>query len=141
MARSVIAWALSALVTFILASVGISSINALTIVQLGHPVTFDQWMYVIASDLLGMLGSYLFLIAIGLAIALGFTTLFLCRFIKASGFLYALAGFTAILSIHLLMQQLLGMTPIAPVRFWYGLLSQALAGAVGGYVYFRVTRY
>lgn len=141
MARSVIAWALSALVTFILASVGISSINALTIVQLGHPVTFEQWMYVIASDLLGMLGSYLFLIAIGLAIALGFTTLFLCRFIKASGFLYALAGFTAILSIHLLMQQMLGMTPIAPVRFWYGLLSQALAGAVGGYVYFRVTRY
>jgi len=137
MARSVIGWALAALVAFTLASIGITSGNALTIVRLGHPVAFDQWLYAIASDWLGMLGSYLFLIAIGLAIGLGFTSLCLCRFLKASAFLYALAGFVAILTIHLMMQQLLGMTPVAPVRFWYGLLSQALAGAMGGYVYYR----
>lgn len=138
MARSVFAWGVAVLIAYTLASVAISCVNAVSIAQLGYPLTLEQWLFAMVNDWLGMLTSYLILIALGLAIAMATASLLIGRFIKMNVMLYALAGFVALLSIHLLMKQLLGMTPVAPARFWYGLLSQGFAGAIAGCVFWRL---
>jgi hypothetical protein len=51
---------------------------------------------------------------------------------------YPVAGFTAILVMHLLVQNTLGLHPIPVTRSSLGLLVQGLAGAVGGYVFYFV---
>ena len=137
MARVVGAWIFSVLITYTLASAAVSIVNACAIQGLGYPLSTGQWSGAIASDWLSMLQSYLLLIAVGLAIAFVVVSM-ISRFTSVNGAFYAIAGFVAILTIHLLMKQLLGMSPVAPARFWYGLMSQGLAGAFGGYFYFRL---
>jgi len=67
-----------------------------------------------------------------------FTSFVLLRIIDQSSLLFVLAGFVAILALHLTMNAVLGLTGVAPTRTLTGLLSQAAAGAVGGYVYYYV---
>ena len=54
--------------------------------------------------------------------------------------LFTLAGFVAIVALHLIMKAALGITAIAVTRTLPGLLGQGLAGAVGGYCYYRLSR-
>lgn len=87
-----------------------------------------------------MTGLYLPMIIIALAIAFIFTSMLLLRFINGNGFLFALAGFVAIISIHLLLQLAFGLIAVAPTRTLFGLLTQGAAGAFGGWVYFHVNK-
>jgi hypothetical protein len=49
--------------------------------------------------------------------------------------LYVLAGAVGLVTIHLTMKLLLGISGIAPTRAVVGLLAQAVAGGVGGYLF------
>ena len=46
-----------------------------------------------------------------------------------------LAGFTALVAMHVIMNLTFGITPIAIARSAGGLFVQGLAGAVGGVLY------
>ena len=53
---------------------------------------------------------------------------------------YTVGFFVAIIAMHLIMTAVLNVTPIAAARFFGGLLQQGFAGAVGGYVFYRLGR-
>ena len=53
---------------------------------------------------------------------------------------YTVAGGSALLATLLLMDTFLQLMPIAGARTSLGLLTQTIAGAVGGYVYARMSK-
>ena len=73
-----------------------------------------------------------------LLIALLFTRLLLTRFIQSSTMLYALAGFVALLVLHLALYMAFDISAIAATRSVVGLLSQGVAGALGGALFFTI---
>lgn len=103
---------------------------------MGMSVTLTDHLRATGHDLVGLAGSYLPLIAIAFAIALGIAAL-LGRYLARFRFiLYPLAGAVAILCLHLIMHAVLGVHGIAAVRSWNGLALQVLAGWLGGYAFF-----
>jgi hypothetical protein len=91
-------------------------------------------------DIIGMASSYLLLILVafvlGLPVAAGLTRLVPSQ----RAFFYALAGFTAIVALHLIMKAVLGISGIAATRTAAGLIGQGAAGAIGGLCFHWLSR-
>lgn len=132
---------LSAVLTaYLLASASATQHVVASLSSMGVAVGLADRLKMTAQDLLGMGASLLPLVAFGLLAAFLFTAL-LCRWLgRWATPLYVLAGATALVSIHVLMNLALGLTPVAIGRSAGGLLVQGLAGAAGGYVYIRLNQ-
>jgi len=105
---------------------------------MGVTVAFADRMAMTLNDMAGMAGSYLPMVAFAFLIAFMITAL-LCRWLgKRRMPLYLLAGALALVTIHLALHLAFGITPVAVARTAGGLASQALAGAAGGFIYFRL---
>lgn len=139
MIKKLIAYLICVATTYLIGVALVSQFNLARISELGHQVGMNDRLQTVFHDWLGMLATYLPLIAIALLIALLFTGLLLTRFISRSPVLYVLAGFVALVALHQIMYVVLGLTGIAATRTLFGLLAQGLAGAIGGYVYYRLS--
>ncbi len=62
------------------------------------------------------------------------------RMPRQRAFLYALAGFTAVVALHLIMRAVLGLTPVPATRTAAGLIGQGSAGAIGGLCFHWLSR-
>jgi hypothetical protein len=128
------------ILAFVLASVLFTQFNLAALQAMGQEVSTGVRIATTFDDLIGMASSYLLLILVafilGLPVAAGLSRL-------APGhraLLFTLAGFAAVIALHLIMKAALGITAIAVTRTLPGLLAQGLAGAVGGYCYHRLSR-
>jgi len=86
-------------------------------------------------DLGGMTGLYLPIISVALLLGFGVTRIVLIWLSELRTVGYILGGFVAIFVVDLALGQLMGTHPLAVTRTSVGLLSQCLAGALGGYVF------
>ncbi|MEM8564388.1 MAG: hypothetical protein AAGF57_19265 [Pseudomonadota bacterium] len=130
---------LALILTYVLASILITLGNLSAVQGLGLNVSAGVGISAIAHDMTGMISSYLALIVVGLLIAFPVAALLTKLLPGKRAFLYALAGFTAVMAIHLIMKSVFGLWVFAPTRSLLGLIGQGLAGAVGGYVFHLVT--
>jgi hypothetical protein len=128
------------ILAFVLASVLFTQFNLANLQAMGQEVSMGVRIATTFDDLIGMASSYLLLILVafllGLPVAAGLNRL-------APGhraLLFTLAGFTAIIALHLIMKAALGISAIAVTRTLPGLLGQGLAGAAGGYCYHHLSR-
>lgn len=138
-ARNTMAFLIAAFVTYLLAAVASTQSVMSSLGDMGVEVGFGDRVATTFADLSGMLPMFLPLLAVAL----------LLGFLVAGGvvrwqpgwrnFGFPLAGFAAILVMHLLMRSMLDLTPVAAARSTLGLLFQGLAGAAGGYVYYLVS--
>lgn len=138
MKQRVIAFLAATASAYLVAVVLVSQFNIAEVQNMGFTVSLAQRGEAVLHDLLGMTAAYLPLIAAGFLLAFLFTGLVLMRFIAAPAILYPLAGFVAVIAIHSLLHMVFGVSGIAPTRTFVGLLSQGVAGALGGYVYWRL---
>ncbi|MEP5763895.1 MAG: hypothetical protein ABJ308_04845 [Halieaceae bacterium] len=133
-------WLLAALLAFVIGSIFTTQFILANVAALGPQVDLAVRLSATGHDLLGLSVSYLPLIAVafllGLPIAAGLIKLWPGQRLL----LYILAGAVAVMAIHLLMKALLGLSGIAATRTLAGLLSQGLAGACGGYLFYRLRR-
>ena len=53
--------------------------------------------------------------------------------------LYIAAGAAGLITIHIIMKLLLGISGIAATRSVIGMLAQAVAGGVGGYLFHLIS--
>lgn len=127
---------LAAVVTaYVLASVTATQHVVASLSSMGIDVGFGDRLAMTLRDLAGMAGSLLPLVAFGLLMAFLATAL-LCRWLdRWRTPLYLLAGATALVAVHVIMNLAFGITPVAIARSPGGLFVQGLAGAVGGYLY------
>lgn len=130
------------LAAYLLASATATQHVANALVSMGIELGVGDRLAMMLKDLLGMATSLLPMIAMGLLIAFVVVAL-LMRWPLRGRLrwrlpLYLLAGFTALIAIHVLMNLMLGLTPVAIARTPLGIVVQGLAGAAGGFVYARL---
>ena len=128
------------LATFVLASLAHSQFVLHELASLG--VTIDVATRISSSldDLSGLLPGYGGILAVGLLI--GFSIMGLLRkYRPAVGYwVYPVGGLITVLVAHLAMHPIFNVTLIAGARTPLGLLCQALAGLIGGYVFMQLRR-
>jgi hypothetical protein len=127
------------IVAYVLAAILVTQFNLGSLQSMGVPVSMADRLGATFHDLVGLASSYLLLILV--AFILGFPVAAgLARLLpRQRMMLYVLAGGVAILALHLVMKAVLGLSGIAATRSLGGLLSQGLAGAVGGYLFHRLS--
>ena len=140
MVRVVKAFLPAVLVAYLLASIRFTQAILTTVQGFGLEVSLTQRLAATGHDIVGMASSYLLLLSVAFLIALpvaaGLTRLLPSR----RALLFTLAGFVAVVTLHVTLKLLLGVSGIAVTRTLAGLLGQGLAGALGGYVYHRLSR-
>lgn len=133
-------YAVAALATFVLASVAATQWNLAGLAAMGYEVSGSVRLTTTALDLLGTLPTYGLIIAIAMAIALSVAAGIGALLPALRGIGLVAAGVLALAGIHLIMQQVTDVSPIPAARTTGGLLAQALAGGVGGYLYYLLRR-
>ena len=123
------------LVTYFLGSSLATQVILGELRAMGMPVTLTDHFRATAHDLLGLSRSYLPLLALALGCGLPVAGVLGRRWNRLRPFLYPLAGAAAVVTLHRVVELLLGLNGLAAVREWHGLALQALAGWVGGYVF------
>ena len=107
---------------------------------MGLTVEFGDRVDTLLHDVVHMIAIYLPLVTIGLFIAFPVAAGLFRRKPDLRLFGYMLAGFVALIAMHVIMKMVLGLTGVAPTRTVLGLFAQGVAGAVGGYIVHRLTR-
>lgn len=137
-----LAFVVAVLIAAVLGSLVQTQLALAALGQLGVDIGLGERLRATAADLRGFAPTYAGLVAAGFLLAFPVAAL-LTRWLPALRHrLYALAGATAMLTALVLMQQLIGLMPIASARGVTGLSLHALAGAAGGlgFAWLRSTR-
>lgn len=136
----VFAWLGAVLATYALACLAATQSVVARLGSMGIPVSFSERLQMSGQDLLGMSGMFLPLIAVGLLLAYLVAGWLGRRHTSRRTGLFMLAGAVAMLSIHFALRWSFDLDLVAVARTPLGLLSQALAGAAGGYFYTCLNR-
>jgi hypothetical protein len=107
--------------------------------DIGISIPLSDRLSTTAHDVFGM-GQLLYLVY-GVALLVGFIVASLCkRWLPGSRQTwFTIGGAVATVTVLLIMDTIMGGMPVAGARGVSGLLGQAFAGAVAGYVYVRLT--
>jgi hypothetical protein len=138
--KVVIAFIVAVAVTYLLAVLMYTQLNLANLIEMGLAVSFADRLSAGLHDLGGMMALYLPIISVAFLIAFSFTRLVLHWVPQLRMLGYILAGFVGIFTVDYALGALLtsGTHPLPVTRTAIGLLSQCVAGAVGGYVFVRM---
>lgn len=140
MIRSIGAFLVAVLVAYLIGAALATQHVLGSLTTMGMNIDFGIWVHATLHDLIGMFSTYAPLIAVAFLVALP-VVLLVCRGRPGWRRLgYVVGFFTAIIVMHLLMPLVLNVNPVAATRVFSGLIQQGLAGAVGGYVFYRLGR-
>ncbi len=131
----ILAFLAAVFVTYACAAIAHTQTVMSNLADLGAPVTVGDRLAASGHDLLGMAPTLLPMVAVALAIAFPVAAWVIRRWPWWRAVGYSLAGGVAVLMIHVLLYQALGITGVAGARGTAGLTLQALCGAVGGLVF------
>ena len=140
MLKVLLAYASAVVGTFLLGSVLATQVILGNVQEMGMVVDLSVRLQATLHDLTGLAASYLPLLAVAFLIALPVTRGLRKLFPSRPLLLYVLAGAVAVITLHLALKAALGLSGIAATRTILGLLSQGLAGALGGYIYWTCIR-
>jgi hypothetical protein len=140
MGKRVVAFVMAWVVTYVLAVTAATQSVLAYLEALGREIAFGQRLSAIGHDLTAMVIPYGALILLAMLIAWGVVTLIVRTrpSLRLAGFV--LGGFAAVMAIHLTLRLVFDMNPVWATGTPMGLIMQGLAGAVGGYVFFRANR-
>ena len=139
MVKTIGAFLLAVITTYLLGAIFVSQGNIAAVLALGFDISFAQRLDAAVHDMLNMTDIYLPLVAISLVLGLPVAYAIVRKRPHLSLIGYTLAGFVALLAIHLIIKAVVGLSGVAPTRTLMGLLSQGIAGGVGGYLFYRLT--
>ena len=137
--RIILGYVSAVLAAYLIGCIAISQGNIAAIVGMGFDVTLGQRLETAWHDVLNMTALYLPIIAVAYLIALPVAALVIKRYSDLRRLGFVLGGFVALVAIHLVLKQVFGISGVAPTRTVMGLVLQGIAGALGGYCYYRLT--
>lgn len=138
--RAIAAYFPATLMAYLLASAFSTVMIMAGLMYMAMPVSATDVLAAVWFDWLGLLGSYLPLVAIALLVALPVAGQLHRRLGLPRRFIYALAGFVALIAIHLILEATLGLIGFAAVRSVFGLLMQGVAGGVAGWFFAHLSQ-
>ena len=133
--RNVSSFIAAVIAAYILGAIFISQGNIASIVAMDFDISVAQRFDAALHDVAHMTNIYLPVIAVSYLIAMPVASFIIKYAPRQRMVLYVLAGAVGLVTIHLTMKLLLGISGIAPTRTVVGLLAQAVAGGVGGYLF------
>ena len=107
--------------------------------RLGVSISLADRLDTTAHDIIGMAPLFGMVIGVAFVVAFPVAGWLSRRLPQWRTWLFAAAGFTAIVVAHFVLHESLLITPVAGARTGSGLLVQGLAGAVAGLAYTRLT--
>jgi hypothetical protein len=129
---------LAVAIAYLLASATATQAVIASLAGMGLQLGWGDRLDMTLRDLRGMASMFLPMVAFGMLAAF-LTAALLCRWLpRGRAALYALAGAAALVMIHVLLKLAFGITPVAVARTGGGLALQAVAGAVGGVLYWQL---
>jgi hypothetical protein len=140
MLRALAAYVAAVMVAYALAAFAQTQHVMARLADMGIDVSIGDRVGATLHDFVGMAPLYLPMIAVGLAIGFGVAAGVLRVAPRWRSLGYPLAGGLAVLAIHVILNQLLDITPIAAARTTLGLTTQALCGALGGWLFGYLVR-
>jgi hypothetical protein len=135
MIRTLGAYLLCVLSAYVLATLFATQSVISRLQEMGITLSFTEKWNMSLQDLAGLTGIFLPVIALGFLIALVVATLIGRRKPAWLVFLFPLAGAVAVVAVHISLKAMFGITVVAVARSIPGLLTQAAAGAIGGYAF------
>lgn len=139
MVRIIGGYAVAVLVTYVFGAIFISQGNIASVINMGFDVTIGQRLEAMLHDVSNMTDIYLPVVAVSFVLALSVAAIII-HFVPDLRLIgYTLAGFAALIAVHVLVKTVFGISGIAPTRTMVGLLAQGLAGALGGYMFHLVS--
>jgi hypothetical protein len=132
------AWLLAALATYVISSTLATQSVIANLGRMGVQVPLGQRLSTTIQDLAGMSSMFLPLIAFSLLIAFVVASILSRWLAPRRTALFILAGFTGVIALHLILEAMLGITPVAAARTAGGLLLQGVGGAVGGWLFIGI---
>ncbi len=139
MIKKTLSFLAAVVATYIFAAIMATQFALASITAMGLPISFVQRVAVTGHDLLGMTTTLFPLFAIGFLIAFLVTSLIISWFPQDRIPLYIVAGAIAVLAVHFSLKMAFDVTLVAAARMTGGLVTQAAAGAVGGYLFVRLS--
>jgi hypothetical protein len=133
--RWLVAFFVAVAVTAVLGSIVQTQFNLSAIASIGSEIPLDARVEVTAFDLLSFAPTYAIVAAFALLIALLVAAWPASAFPGIRLIWYALAGFLAIYTALVIMNAMLPVTVIGAARSTLGMVSLALAGGLGGWLY------
>jgi hypothetical protein len=140
MIKLTMAFSGAVLAAFVTGSIFATQFTLANVSAMGMDVTPGVRLQATLHDLVGLSATYLPMIAVALLVALLTAAGLAKRLPGQRMLLFMLAGAVGLIAIHLIIKAVLGLSGIAATRTVAGLLSQGLAGAIGGYVFFAIRR-
>ena len=138
--RAIAAYFPATLMAYLLASTFSTLMIMAGLAEMAMPVSAADVLSAVWFDWLGLLGSYLPLVAVALLIALPVAGQLHRRLGLPRRFMYVLAGFVALIAIHLILEATLGLIGFAAVRTNFGLLMQGAAGGLAGGLFAQLSK-
>ncbi len=133
--RIVVAFLVALVVAYAVGALTYSQINLAALVEMGMPVTASVRIETALHDLVSMGSMYLPIVAVALLVGFGLAAIALRWLPQVHTLGYIVAGFLAMYGVDAALQAPFGTHLLAVTRSSVGLLSQCIAGAVGGYVF------
>lgn len=138
--RSAIGYLAAVIGTSVSGSIVQTQFNLAALQGLGVSIPLDVRLDTTVQDLIGFAPLFAALVAAALLIAFAVSGLLLRRLPLPVMSLHVLAGAAAILTLLLIMDAMLPITPIAAARSMSGLLVLSLTGALGGLLFAAIAR-
>jgi hypothetical protein len=133
--RNLCGFLAAVIAAYVLGAIFVSQGNIASIVAMDFDVSVAQRFDTALHDVTNMTDIYLPVIAVSYLISMPVATFLIKYAPQLRMLLYVLAGATGLLVIHLILKLVLGISGIAPTRTLVGLIAQAIAGGVGGYLF------
>lgn len=135
--RVVLAFVAAVVTTYILAVVSYGQLNLANLVEMGLSVDAATRFYTASNDLFGMMQIYLPVISVALLLGFLIARLIIKWVPQLRTLAYVSAGFAGIFAAEAVLTTVIGsgIHPLAVTRTTVGLLSQCVAGAIGGLVF------
>lgn len=126
---------LATIFTFVLASLFHSQFVMAELSAVGVIINLNDRLSMSVDDLIGLYPTYGVVIALSLLLAFSVATLLLRRISVSSSIIYFTAGGLGVATALLVMHPILDASLLAGARSRLGFICQALAGAMGGWVF------
>ena len=147
MIRALLAYLVAVIVTYITGAFFASQNNLSQVAEIisekpeiGLSITFSQRLDAAFHDITHMVQSYLPLIAVAFLIAFPVSGLLSSMVApRRRGLFYVLAGFVAVITLHISLKAAFDVWGVAATRTLSGLITQGLCGLLGGYIFHRMT--
>ena len=138
MSRVILSYFSAVFATYLFGVIFNSQGNIASVLSLGFDVTTTERIGAAVHDLSNMTTLYLPLIGLTTLCSYSIAALIIKYLPRLRLIGFVLAGFVGLILMHLIIKTTFGISGIASTRTTIGLFLQGLAGAIGGYLFYRL---